>query len=67
VLPADEPALRTRLLAEHAEIRRRAKALGELLAAHVRFEERELFPVLEARLSHDELIELGRRLDGDGP
>ena len=62
LVPADaEPAGR-RLTRDHAEIRRRARALGEqpdrdaaaelgeLLAAHVRFEERELFPLLEARL-----------------
>jgi hemerythrin-like domain-containing protein len=74
-VPADEAPARERLLTEHEEIRRRARALedrpdraaaadlGELLAAHVRFEERELFPMLEARLPAPELIELGRRLD----
>ncbi|MBI2380609.1 MAG: hemerythrin domain-containing protein [Gammaproteobacteria bacterium] len=49
--------LAERLLAEHAALREALKhpeaegypALGERLAAHVRFEERELFPFLEAR------------------
>jgi len=60
--------------AEHREIRaaaaaladasslHAARALGELLAAHVRFEERTLFPLVEERLSHDGLVELGRAL-----
>jgi hemerythrin-like domain-containing protein len=67
-----------RLSAEHAEIRRRARALGErpqgdaaaqlgeLLAAHVRFEERELFPLLEARLEPETLADVARRLDAEG-
>jgi hemerythrin-like domain-containing protein len=36
-----------------------ARALGERLAAHVRFEERELFPTLERRLTDAELADLG--------
>ena len=56
----DEPAWRAgvaRMLAEHDEIRARASAvadvdaahaLGDLLHDHVRFEERELFVLLEA-------------------
>lgn len=63
-----------RLRAEHAAILRRAaalgeapdveaaRALGELLSGHVRYEERDLFPLLEARLSAAELAELGERL-----
>ncbi len=39
-----------------------AHALGDLLHAHVRFEERELFPLLESRLSEPELEALGARL-----
>lgn len=75
LVPADaEPAGR-RLTRDHAEIRRRARALGEqpdrdaaaelgeLLAAHVRFEERELFPLLEARLDREVLADVGLRLD----
>ncbi len=61
-----------RVRAEHAEVRAAAEALGrapdaaaanalgELLAAHVRFEERELFAMLEDRLGAPELAELGR-------
>jgi hemerythrin-like domain-containing protein len=68
--------LARRLLEEHAEIRAGARALGrdptvagahrlgDLLRAHVRFEERVLFSVLESELSVEELDEIGRRLDG---
>lgn len=67
--------LRQRVSDEHAAIRAAAadlesrcgdppidsaEALGELLHVHVRFEERELFAVLERRLSGDALAELGR-------
>ncbi len=70
-LPARE---RERLLADHTDLRRRARALagapdrqaanalGEALTAHVRFEERVLLPLLEQRLSPAELAEVGRRL-----
>ena len=63
-----------RVRAEHREIRagaasladassvRAARGLGELLAAHVRFEERTLFPLVEQRLSHGALAELGHAL-----
>jgi hemerythrin-like domain-containing protein len=39
-----------------------ARALGERLHDHVRFEERALFPMLEARLSHDDLRALGEAI-----
>ena len=73
-MPIDHGHARQRLIDEHAEIRRRAKALGEhpdhtsaaelgeLLSAHVRFEERELFPLLEAALTPTELETIDRRL-----
>lgn len=64
-----------RVSAEHLTIRafvRRAgskgvelielQKAGELLAAHVRFEERELFPLIEERLDAEALAELGREL-----
>ena len=63
-----------RVRAEHREIRVGAAALadassvaaargvGELLAAHVRFEERTLFPLVERRLSPAALGDLGRAL-----
>jgi len=68
------PALRSvghaaivdRTLAEHAELRRLVACLdvdnlshfGKLLAAHVRFEERELFPLAETVLAPDVLAHL---------
>jgi hypothetical protein len=57
-----------RVRAEHDEIRARvasvggveaAHELGELLGDHVRFEERRLFGLLEARLPEAELAALG--------
>jgi hypothetical protein len=74
LLPVLPPPARERLLADHAEIRRRAAALGaapdaaaavalgELLAAHVRLEERELFPALERDLPAAHLAALGEAL-----
>ena len=74
VVPEDHAALATRMFNEHAEILRRAavlggepevtaaRELGELLSRHVRFEERELFPLLEQRLPERRLLELGRAL-----
>ncbi|KAB2927380.1 MAG: hemerythrin domain-containing protein [Dechloromonas sp.] len=61
---AGEMALVARTLAEHAQMRALAAAIaignasalapfGELLQAHVRFEERELFAVAERRLFAD--------------
>lgn len=71
VLPADDAALQAaaaRVLDEHRELHalaqtaladptdvQEAAALGELLHAHVRFEERELFPLVEDRLPPDVL------------
>ena len=69
------PAGVQRMVAEHGVIRRAAgeldagedrvaaaRALGDLLHDHVRFEERELFEILERRLSPDELERLGAAL-----
>jgi hypothetical protein len=73
-LPPDSGHLAARMLDEHAEILRRgrrlgadpdleaASELGALLSAHVRFEERELFPVLERGLSPERLREVAVRL-----
>ena len=44
-----------------------AHALGELLNDHVRFEERELFEFLEARLTQAELDRLGREIEAARP
>jgi hypothetical protein len=55
-----DAGLRQRLIAEHADLRRRAAALpagqtelGEALRLHVRFEEDVLFPALEAQAEAD--------------
>jgi hemerythrin-like domain-containing protein len=67
-----------RALDEHATIRHLAKALaaspaatpaeleqlGADLAAHVRFEEREVFPMIERLMPSDELNALAERLEG---
>ena len=74
-LPASEPGwpeLCDRVLAEHADLRARgaeaadvsaAHELGRRLHDHVRFEERELFEVLEARLGREGLSQLALRLE----
>jgi hypothetical protein len=67
---AEWDAAVVRVLAEHTDILARAQALdgtdveaahelGERLQAHVRFEERVLFPLLEARAEPDALVALG--------
>jgi hemerythrin-like domain-containing protein len=71
-------AATARMLDEHARIRRladlvagrpaedrlaHAHELGELLRDHVRFEEREVFPLLEARLPASELAALGAAVE----
>ncbi len=76
-LPDDDAewaAATERVRDEHAEIRNRASALpgglsldaahelAALLSAHVRYEERQLFPLLEERLSREALAALGRAL-----
>ncbi len=75
---ADDPDI-VRILREHAEMRRRAqdlaagpvaaaglKELGDLLNDHVRFEERTLFPRVEAVLEAAELGALGAALAKSG-
>ena len=74
---ADWSAGVERVQREHAAVRRQAgellapggrtqvdlaRALGELLNDHVRFEERELFVLLEERLEPGDLGDLGRRV-----
>lgn len=71
---ADDPDIQ-RTRSDHVELRRRfteldspgldlnvLRELGALLADHVRFEERRLFPRIESTLDADELAELGRHL-----
>ena len=73
--PDADPEGAERVRAEHRELReagRRFAAteptaaelheLGELLDRHIRFEERELFPAIEARLDEASLSELGARI-----
>ena len=52
-----------RALAESVGSVEDAHALGGLLNDHVRFEERELFELLESRLDADELGRLGREIE----
>jgi hemerythrin-like domain-containing protein len=68
----DRPEI-VRVLTEHVDLRRRGqdlegaadpdpsalRELGERLGRHIRFEERELFPMIEAALPDDELRQLG--------
>ena len=65
----DEMAARVRR--EHGQIRAASESLdtledahrlGQLLTDHVRFEERELFGLIEARLDPDRLDRLGREI-----
>lgn len=78
LLPDDDAALQAaaaRVRDEHRELHELARtaladptdvqeaaALGELLHAHVRFEERELFPLIEDRLDPDALDRVGAAL-----
>lgn len=63
-----------RILAEHAELRslvdqpglarpERLRRFGEALAEHVRFEERELFPLAESALTEETLTAIQRGLE----
>ena len=73
-------ALIVRTLTEHVALRRAVhelelcqsepapsllEAIGRALHDHIRFEERELFPAVEAALGGPHLAELGRRLLGE--
>ena len=74
-LPESDPAWAAgcaRVRADHQRLRaglgpdasvEEAREVGELLAAHVRFEERELFEMLEARLDEQALARLGEALE----
>ncbi|HVT12506.1 MAG TPA: hemerythrin domain-containing protein [Fimbriimonadaceae bacterium] len=66
------PAMTARMLEEHMRIRQYAIAaqrgmlcaddivrLGGLLHSHVRWEERELFPIIESSATDDELAAIG--------
>jgi hemerythrin-like domain-containing protein len=77
VVPADD-ALIVQTLTDHVALRRAvhelqhaegerqqvlAGEIGQALEAHIRFEERVLFPAVEERLGPARLAELGRALD----
>jgi hemerythrin-like domain-containing protein len=73
--PQDQAVIR--VLTEHVDLRRRAadiaadpepplehlRALGERLNDHIRHEERTLFPLVEAALPDDELVELATAME----
>jgi hemerythrin-like domain-containing protein len=70
--PSDEVVVR--VLVDHTLIRRDVEALetagldgvhelGDRLEAHVRHEERVLFPLIEQALPEDELAQVARRVD----
>lgn len=74
--PQADRALAARVAAEHLEIRSAARELddeelppdrlhevGALLERHVRFEERELFSMIEAALADDALAALGAEIE----
>lgn len=70
LIPLCSADLARRLRSEHQDIERRIQAtpvvvreLGEVLAAHIRWEERELFPAIEAEASAAQLSELQREAD----
>ena len=44
-------------------LRDKLSLFGELLELHIRFEERELFPMIEETLTEEELVELGKKLE----
>jgi hemerythrin-like domain-containing protein len=72
---ADHEAI-VRVLVEHVDLRRRVQELSEAeapqpaalhelgtcLQAHIRHEENTLFPLIEAALTHGELVALGAAL-----
>jgi hypothetical protein len=76
VAGAEHPLI-IRTLGEHAALRimvwqflaaeegrrERAGVLGRMLDAHVRFEERVFFPLIERELSPGALVELGRAIE----
>ena len=44
------------------QFREKLNLFGELLDSHIRFEERELFPMIEEALNEEQLEELGKKL-----
>ena len=75
--PEGDRGLATRVLRDHLELRvgfrgfgtgtgsiAAMNELGQMLERHVRFEERELFPLIEARLDADAIAALGDEIEG---
>ena len=76
LLPPSASAMGERMLHEHGELKGRARSSGneveatldavtafaDALAAHIRFEERDLFPYLEQHLDAETLRVAGERL-----
>lgn len=60
-LEADHAFLRETMLAARRGDSTAARAFGQRLEAHVRFEEQELFPACEATLPEDVLAEVAHR------
>lgn len=73
--PRADVAMATRVLTEHLGIRKAVRALerdeasvdelvelGTLMQRHVRFEEREVFPLIESRLSDATIATLGEEI-----
>jgi len=75
----DNDSYKQRTLQEHADIRGAIKKLtgnegqvtglllelAELLESHIRFEERELFPYMQEKLTAAQLEEMGRLINDD--
>ena len=75
-VPGDSADVARRMVDEHEEILRRAAllgrhpcvreacGLGDLVTSHIRFEERELFPLLESHVPAARLRDIARALAG---
>lgn len=51
------------LTANDDELREYCISFGEILDSHIRFEERELFPMIEKTLSEEQLAEIGMQIE----
>lgn len=52
-------------LAKSANLKQDLILLGNFLENHIRFEERELFPMIESTLSEDTLHDIGLQIEAD--
>jgi hemerythrin-like domain-containing protein len=50
------------IIAGNDKLRENLISLGDFLDSHIRFEERELFPMIEKSLPEEELAEIGRKI-----